>query len=112
MLEFLDTLAVEERAFLIRGRHNRRTDLADGTRTKLFDHVRSLVGMDSRPLEAVAWSDRAACTAVLSVAYASVALVIPVQPRGEIRATPLSVRVLRVWDANPRWASRAWSGCC
>jgi len=101
LVEFLDKLVAAGRSFLIRGTHNRRIDLVDGTRSKLFDHARSLAEVGSRPLEVAAWKDRAARTAVLSVAFASVSLVIPVQPRGEVRGVPLSVSVLRVWEANP-----------
>lgn len=101
LLEFLDRLVAEGRSFLIRGRHNRRIDLTDGTHSQLFDHARSLAEVGSRSLEVAAWKDRAQRTAVLSVAFASVALVASVQPRGEVRGVPLSVSVLRVWEANP-----------
>lgn len=101
VLEFLDALVAAERSFLIRATHNRRIDLADGRRTRLLDYARTRPGVGERALAIAATQGRSARSARLAVAFAAVSLVMPVQPRGEVRGVPLAVRVVRVWEPDP-----------
>jgi hypothetical protein len=101
LLEFLDALVAAQKSLLVRSRHNRRVELGDGTRTKLHDFARALPAGGQRSREIPAHEGRAARAAELSVAWSPVELRVPAQPRGEIRGVPLSVWVVRVWEANP-----------
>jgi len=101
VLEFLDGMAAAGRSFLVRANHNRRIDRGTGELDKLFDHVRSLPAVDRRETAIPAAAGRAARTTTLAVAHVAVTVVVPKQPRGEVRDEPLPLHVVRVWEAAP-----------
>jgi hypothetical protein len=86
---------------VVRATHNRRIEQDEGGRGKLFDFARGLPAAGRRTRAIPATAGRPARTAVLAVAFAAVTLVVPVQPRGEVRGEPLAVWVLRVGEVGP-----------
>ena len=101
VLEFLDAMAAAGKKYLVRSRHNRRVEWADGTQAKLHDVARTLPEAGRRVCAVPAHEGRPARVAELAVSFAEVRLRVPAQPRGEIRGVPLPVWVVRVWEAAP-----------
>jgi hypothetical protein len=101
VLEFLDGMAAAGRSFLVRANHNRRINRGTGELDKLFDHVRSQAAVGRRETTIPAAAGRAARTTTLAVAHVAVSVVVPKQPRGEVRGEPLPLHVVRVWETTP-----------
>jgi hypothetical protein len=101
VLEFLDGLAAAGRSFLVRASHNRRIDRGGGDLAKLFDHLRARPAADRREAVIPAAAGRPKRTAALSIAWAAVSVVVPRQPRGDVRGGPLPLHAVRVWEAAP-----------
>ena len=101
MLEFLDFVESERKHYLVRSKHNRRISLGNGEETKLHDFARKLPERGRRIVEVAATAQRAARTATVAVSWAKVTVLIPKQPRGEIRGVPLTTWVVRVAEIDP-----------
>jgi hypothetical protein len=101
VLEFLDGMAAAGRSFLVRANHNRRINRGPGELDKLFDHVRSQTAVGRRETTIPAAAGRSARTTTLAVAHVAVTVLVPKQPRGEVRGEPLPLHVVRVWEATP-----------
>ncbi len=87
--------------YLVRSKHNRRVSLENGEKTKLHDYARTLVERGRRTVEVAATRQHPARTATVAVSWAKVTLLVPVQPRGEIRGVPLTTWVVRVAEIDP-----------
>lgn len=101
VLEFLDFVESERKHYLVRSKHNRRISLGNGEETKLHDFARELPERGRRTVEVAATAQRAARTATVAVSWAKVTVLIPKQPRGEIRGVPLTTWVVRVAEIDP-----------
>lgn len=100
LLEFLDYEDEEHKHYLVRSQHNRRIALENRGETqvvKLHDWARTLPAEAQRPLE----SAGRAQPVQMSVAWMPVQLLPLRQPRGEERGLPLTVWVVRTWEAEP-----------
>jgi len=104
VLEFLDYQESRGKFYLVRSKHNRRIQRENGENTKLHGFARTLPAMGVRTATVRATKQRASRQAELAVAWAEVTMLIPVQPRGEVRGVPLKTRVVRVWE--PKRAER------
>jgi hypothetical protein len=101
VLEFLDYMESQRKLYLVRSKHNRRIALENGEETKLHDLARQLSPLGHKTIEVPAAGGRPAHAATVSIASASVTLLVPVQPRGEIRGVPLRTWVVCVREVNP-----------
>jgi hypothetical protein len=101
VLEFLDFVQSQQKQYLVRSKHNRLICLENGEETKLHDFARSLPEGGRRTVEVAGTGKRAPRTATVGVAWAKVTLLVPKQPRGEIRGVPLTTWVVRVWEIDP-----------
>lgn len=102
--EFLDHMDEAGKAYVVRSQHNRRLLRGDDGRTeefKLHDLARALPAAGRRAVEVQAKDHQPARTAQVSVSWQSVTIRPSPQRRGEERGVPLSVRVIRVWEADP-----------
>jgi hypothetical protein len=100
VLEFLDFMESAGKHYLVRSKHSRRISLENGEETKLHDFARKLPERGRRTVEVAATSQHPARTAVVAVSWAKVALLVPAQPRGEIRGVPLTTWVVRVAEID------------
>lgn len=100
VLEFLDFVESAGKHYLVRSKHNRCISLENGEKTKLHDFARKLPESGRRTVE-VAATRNAGRTTTVAVSYAKVALLIPKQPRGEIRGMPLTTWIVRVAEMDP-----------
>jgi hypothetical protein len=100
VLEFLDAEEAQGRLYVVRAKHNRRIELEDGTKTKLFTFARQLPPGDSHSVEVQATPQSPGRTAMVTVCWAKVTLLIPKQPRGEIRGVPLKTWVVCVREVS------------
>lgn len=101
VLEFLDFMECVGKDYLVRSKHNRRVSLENGEKTKLHDYARTLVERGRRTVEVAATRQHPARTATVAVSWAKVTLLVPVQPRGDIRGVPLTTWVVRVAEIDP-----------
>jgi hypothetical protein len=101
VLEFLDFVQSQQKQYLVRSNHNRLICLENGEKTKLHDFARRLPEGGRRTVEVAGTGKRAPRTATVAVAWAKVTLLVPKQPRGEIRGVPLTTWVVRVWEIDP-----------
>jgi hypothetical protein len=101
VLEFLDFMESSGNYYLVRSKHNRRISLENGEETKLHDFARKLPEGGRRTVEVAATAQHPARTATVAVSWAKVTLLVPLQPRGEIRGVPLTTRVVRVAETDP-----------
>jgi hypothetical protein len=101
VLEFLDFAESIGKYYLVRSKHNRRISLENGEETKLHDFARKLPEGGRRTVEVAATAQRPARTATVAVSWAKVTLLVPKQPRGEIRGVPLTTWVVRVAEIDP-----------
>jgi Transposase DNA-binding/Transposase DDE domain len=101
VLEFLDFAESAGKHYLVRSKHNRRISLENGEETKLHDFARQLPEGGRRVVEVAATAERPARTATVTVSWAKVTLLVPKQPRGEIRGVPLSTWIVRVAEVDP-----------
>ena len=101
VLEYLDYLHSAQKHYVVRSQHNRRIQLADGRQDKLHDYARRLPLQGSKKVQIPAREGRAAREAELGIGWAKVTLLIPRQPRGEVRGQPLETWVVYVRELNP-----------
>jgi hypothetical protein len=101
LLEFLDHEASVGKSYVVRSKHNRRIQLESGQKTKLHDFARGLPVAGTKKVDVSATRARSARTAKVSVAWAKVTLLIPKQPRGEVRGVPLAAWVICVQEIDP-----------
>jgi hypothetical protein len=102
--ELMDYEEVHQRRFVVRAWHKRRIRVghaADGARTSLHPHLRSLPGQEQRAVEIHDHDTGAVRTAQLTIAWAAVRLLLPKHRRGHYRGVPLDVWAVRVWEENP-----------
>lgn len=101
VLEFLDFVESAGKHYLVRSKHNRCISLENGEKRKLHDLARQLPERGRRVVEVASTAQRAARTATVAVSWAKVTLLVPKQPRGEIRGVPLSTWIVRVAEIDP-----------
>jgi hypothetical protein len=101
VLEFLDFADSSGKYYLVRSKHNRRISLENGGETKLHDFARTLPEGGRRTVEVAAAAGHPGRTVTVAVSWAKVTLLIPKQPRGEIRGVPLTTWVVRVAKIDP-----------
>jgi hypothetical protein len=101
VLEFLDFAESAGKHYLVRSKHNRCISLENGEEMKLHDFARQLPEGGHRVVEVAATAQRPARKATVTVSWAKVTLLVPKQPRGEIRGVPLSTWVVRVAEVDP-----------
>jgi hypothetical protein len=99
--EFLDFMESAAKYYLVRSKHNRRISLENGEKTKLHDFARKLPARGRRSVEVPATAQHPARTATVAVSWAKVTLLVPAQPRGEIRGVSLTTWVVRVAEIDP-----------
>jgi hypothetical protein len=100
ILEFLDFVDSQEKSYLVRSQYNRRICLENGEETKLHDYARGLPAQGYKTVEVPATKQRAARTARVSIAWSQLTLLVPKQPRGEIRGVPLTCWVVCVREVD------------
>jgi len=101
LLEFLDYEESAGKSYVVRSKHNRCIQLENGKKTKLHDFARALPAAGTKTVEVPATKKDPARTATVGVAWAEVTLLIPVQPRGEIRGVPLKTWVVCAREIDP-----------
>lgn len=101
VLEFLDYLDAAGKKYCLRSKHNRKIRLANGDETKLHDFARQLPEGGRRSVDVPASEGRAARSATVAVSWACVQLLIPSQPRGEMRGEPLTTWVVCLREIDP-----------
>lgn len=101
--EFLDYLEVEHKSYVVRSQSNRCTTVVvdgQGQSVKLHDWLRTLPQQGQRTIQLSERPERTARTAQVAIAWASVTILPPRQPRGEERGVPLKLWALRVWELS------------
>jgi hypothetical protein len=101
ILEFLDYVESRGKSYLVRSQYNRRICLENGGETKLHDYARTLPAAGTKVVEVPVSKGQPTRTATVSIAWANVTLLVPVQPRGEIRGVPLTCWVVCVREVDP-----------
>jgi hypothetical protein len=101
VLEFLDYMESQPKLYVVRSKHNRWIALENGEETKLHDFARQLPATGDKTVEVPPGPGRPARTATVSIAWAPVTLLIPKQPRGEIRGVPLKTWVICAREVTP-----------
>jgi hypothetical protein len=101
VLEFLDFVESREKSYLVRSQYNRRICLENGEETKLHDYARGLPAQGYKTVEVPATKQHAARTARVSIAWSRLTVLVPKQPRGEIRGVPLTCWVVCVREVDP-----------
>lgn len=101
VLEFIDYLEATGKQYTLRSKHNRKIQLENGDKTKLHDFARQLPEGGRRTVSVPASEGRTARTAVVAVSWACVKLLIPQQPRGEVRGEPLTAWVVCLREIAP-----------
>ncbi len=101
VLEFLDSLESQQKQYTVRSQHNRRIVLENGDETKLHDEARQLSPGGYKTIAVPAANGHPARKAKVSIAWAPVTLLVPRQPRGEIRGVPLTTWVVCVREVKP-----------
>ncbi len=101
MLEFLDFVESQSKSYLVRSQYNRHICLENGDKTKLHDYARGLPAGGYKTVEVPATKQRTARTARVSIAWSRLTVLVPKQPRGEIRGVPLTCWVVCVREVDP-----------
>jgi hypothetical protein len=101
VLEFLDFVEAQEKSYLVRSQYNRRICLENGVETRLHAYARGLAAQGYKTVEVPATKQHAARTARVSIAWSRLTLLVPKQPRGEIRGVPLTCWVVCVREVDP-----------
>ncbi len=101
LLEYLDALEVAGKHYVVRSKSNRRICLENSEQTKLHDSVRALPEQDSKTIQVPARAGQSGRSARVSIAWATVTLLIPPAPRGEYRGVPLKTWVICIREADP-----------
>lgn len=102
--EFLDYEEAQQRRYVVRAWHDRRSRVGHDPRgrlTKLHEYLRSLPGQGEREVEIHDHDTGAVRRAQLGIAWAPVRLRTPKNKRGHYRGVPLDVWALRVWEERP-----------
>jgi hypothetical protein len=100
VLEFLDFIESQNKSYLVRSKHNRRVMLESGE-SKLHDYARQLAPSGHKTIEVPATGGHPARQTTVSISWAAVTLMIPKQPRGEVRGVPLNSWVICVREVDP-----------
>jgi hypothetical protein len=101
VLEFLDFVESRDKYYLVRSKHNRLIYLENEEKTKLHDFARKLPEGGRRTVEVAGTDKRRPRTATVAVSWARVTLLIPKQPRGEVRGIPLTTWVVYLREIDP-----------
>ena len=101
LLEFLDFVESRNKNYLVRSKHNRCICLENGAKTKLHDFARGLPEGGRRTVEVAGTDKRRPRSATVAVSWARVTLLIPKQPRGEVRGIPLTTWVVYLREIDP-----------
>jgi hypothetical protein len=101
LLEFLDHVDASGRSYLVRARHSRWIETAQGDRVKLFDFAQGLPQKGRRTVEVRATAGKPARTATVAVSWGRLTILMPHYARGEYRGTPLTAWVVRVAEIDP-----------
>ena len=101
VLEYIDFLDSQHKEYVVRSKHNRRISLEDGTETKLHDFARQLPEGGRTTVELSGTEKRKPRTATVAISWARVTLLVPKQPRGEIRGIPLTTWVVYLREIDP-----------
>jgi hypothetical protein len=101
LLEFIDYQESAGKSYVVRSKHNRCIERENGEKTKLHDDARALPAAGRKSVEVPATRKHPARTAKVGVAWAEVTLLIPRQPRGEVRGVPLKTWVICVREIDP-----------
>jgi hypothetical protein len=107
LLEFMDYVEGSGKSYLVRSKHNRRICLENGLKTQLHDFARQRPAGGHKTVDVPAGKNQPARTTTASIAWAQVTLLIPAQPRGEIRGIPLTTWVVCVREVNPPAGAQA-----
>lgn len=102
--EFLDYEEQAGKKYVVRSQHNRwmqRENQGETDEVKLHDWARTLPAQGQRSVEVGARPGQKARTASVGVAWDSLTLKPPRQPRGGERGVGLVVWVVRVWELAP-----------
>jgi len=98
IFDFLEECEQQRCQFLIRVAQDRRIYAEDGTVESLLTAIRALPAQDQRELQVVAHDGQPARTARVSISFRAATLRPPAHSRSK---PPLSVWILRVWEADP-----------
>jgi len=101
VLEFLDFVESQGKSYLVRSKHNRCISLENREKTKLHDFARALPSAGQKTVEVQGTAKQPARRATVSIAWAEVTLLVPLQPRGKIRGLPLRTWVICVSEIDP-----------
>lgn len=101
VLEFLDAVEARGKWYLVRSKHNRKIRLENGQETKLHDYARKLRVRGHKRIAVPARGKQPPRKGKVSIAWAEVTLLIPPQPRGEVRGVPLTTWVICVREVDP-----------
>jgi hypothetical protein len=112
VLEFLDFVTAAGKSYVVRSKHNRRVEAADGSWTKLHDGAQSLPRTGERRVSVGATAGRPKREARVGIGWAAVTLLVPKQPRGDTRRVPLTTWVLSVREIDPPAGVEPLTGCC
>lgn len=101
VLEFIDYLEAEGKWYTLRSKHNRLIVRENGGKTKLHDLARQLPEGGRRSVNVPASEGRAARIATVAVSWACIQLLVPKQPRGDVRGQPLTTWVVCLREIDP-----------
>ena len=101
VLEYLDFVESQGKSYLVRSQYNRHICLENGEKTKLHDYARGLPAQDYKTVKVPTTKQCAARTAKVSIAWSQLTVLVPKQPRGEIRGVPLTCWVVCVREVDP-----------
>lgn len=101
VLEYLDSMESERKSYVVRSQYNRRICLENGEKTKLHNFARGLPAQGCKTVEVAATKQRPARIAKVVIAWSRLTLLVPKQPRGEIRGVPLTCWVVCVREVDP-----------
>jgi hypothetical protein len=101
LLEFIDYQESAGKSYLVRSKHNRCIQWENGEKMKLHDYARSLPPVGMKSVEVPATHKHPARTATVGIAWGEVTLLVPIQPRGEVRGVPLKAWVICVREIAP-----------
>jgi hypothetical protein len=104
LFEYLDEKHAHAEGYVVRAAHDRRVLVEDAGKTspcKLFAYARALPEQGSREIDVPARNGQPARQARVRIAFGSVRLRPPKQPRGEHRHEPLAVWVVHVREIEP-----------
>lgn len=98
LFEFFHSILDTGAAFCVRAQHDRRVMDGETMGIHLMQMMRALPAQGERELRLPAQRGQAERTATLSVSWYTLTLV---PPRGEVDKRPVTVTVVRTWEAQP-----------